>query len=216
MNVMNDPAGMRRDYQRSQLDESAVPDTWLPLLQHWFDQAVTELSLLEVNAMQVATVDAAGRPSVRTVLLKGFDERGVVFYTNYDSAKAVDLAERPYAAAVLAWVPLQRQVRVSGPVARVDRAETEAYFATRPRGSQIGAWASPQSTLVPSRAALDALEQAAIERFEGKAIPAPEHWGGYRIEPESVEFWQGRPDRMHDRLRYRRHGEAWLLERLAP
>jgi len=213
---MNDPAGMRRDYRRSQLDESAVPATWLPLLQQWFGEAVTELSALEVNAMQVATVDAAGQPSVRTVLLKAFDERGVVFFTNYESAKARDLDERPYAAAVLAWVALQRQVRVSGPVARVDRAETQAYFATRPRGSQIGAWASPQSRVVASRAELDEAERAMAERFEGTEIPAPPHWGGYRIAPDAVEFWQGRPDRMHDRLRYRRDGDAWLLERLAP
>ena len=213
---MNDPAGMRRDYLRSQLDESAVPATWLPLLQLWFAGAVSELSALEVNAMQVATVDELGRPSVRTVLLKGFDERGVVFFTNYTSAKGRDLDARPYAAAVLAWVPLQRQVRISGPAARVDRAETEAYFATRPRGSQVGAWASPQSSVVASRAVLDEAERATVDRFDGAEIPAPEHWGGYRIAPESVEFWQGRPDRMHDRLRYRRHGDDWLLERLAP
>lgn len=216
MDTMNDPAGMRRDYQRSQLDESQVPATWLPLLQQWFDDALTELSGVEVNAMQVATVDEAARPTVRTVLLKGFDERGVVFFTNYGSAKARDLDARPYCAAVLAWVPLQRQVRVSGPVARVERAETEAYFATRPRGSQIGAWASPQSTVVASRAVLDDAERAIIERFEGVEVPAPEHWGGYRITPEAVEFWQGRPDRMHDRLRYRRDGSTWHLERLAP
>jgi pyridoxamine 5'-phosphate oxidase len=216
MDTMTDPAGMRQDYQRSQLDESTVPATWLLLLQQWFDDAVRELSGVEVNAMQVATVGDDGRPSVRTVLLKAFDERGVVFFTNYESAKERDLAAHPYAAAVLAWVGLQRQVRVSGPVARVDRAETEAYFATRPRGSQLGAWASPQSSIIASRAALDALEQAVTERFDGAEIPAPEHWGGYRIAPETVEFWQGRADRLHDRLRYRHVGGAWLLERLAP
>lgn len=216
MDTMTDPAGMRQDYARSQLDESTVPATWLLLLQQWFDDAVRELSGVEVNAMQVATVDEDGRPSVRTVLLKAFDERGAVFFTNYESAKAHDLRAHPYAAAVVAWVGLQRQVRVSGPVARIDRAETEAYFATRPRGSQLGAWASPQSSVIASRAALDALEQAVTERFEGQDIPAPEHWGGYRIEPETVEFWQGRPDRLHDRLRYRREHAHWVLERLAP
>jgi pyridoxamine 5'-phosphate oxidase len=216
MSMMNDPAGMRRDYQRSQLDESAVPATWLPLFQQWFDDAVSELDSIEANAMQVATVDASGHPAVRTVLLKAFDGRGVVFFTNYESAKASDLQARPYAAAVLAWVGLQRQVRLSGPVTRVDRAETEAYFATRPRGSQLGAWASPQSSIVASRAALDELERQATERFAGQYVPAPEHWGGYRIAPESVEFWQGRQDRMHDRIRYQRDGAAYRIDRLAP
>jgi pyridoxamine 5'-phosphate oxidase len=213
---MTDPAGLRREYQRASLDERTVPATWAPLFQLWFDDAIAGLSATEVNAMQVATVDAEGRPSVRTVLLKAFDERGVVFFTNYDSAKGRDLAVHPYAAAVLAWVPLERQVRFTGPVERVSRSETEAYFATRPRGAQLGAWASLQSRVVVSRAELDAAERAAAERFEGQDVPPPPHWGGYRIAPEAVEFWQGRPDRLHDRLRYRRSGDAWLLERLAP
>lgn len=216
---MTDPAGMRREYLRGHLDESTVPRSWLPLFQLWFDDAIATLPAIEVNAMQVATVDAAARPSVRTVLLKAFDEHGVVFFTNYDSAKGRDLAARPYAAAVLAWVPLERQVRFTGTVERVSRAETEAYFATRPRGAQLGAWASPQSQVVASRAELDAGERAVVERFAGHEVPAPEHWGGFRVVPDAVEFWQGRPDRLHDRLRYRRGdrgGQAWLLERLGP
>ncbi len=140
-----DPADMRRSYHRGHLEDGTLPGSWLPLFTDWFATAAGELSLIEANAMQVATVDADGRPSVRTVLLKGFDERGWVFYTNYDSAKGTDLASRPYAAAVLAWVPLERQVRLRGPVSRVPRVETETYFANRPRGSQVGAWASPQS-----------------------------------------------------------------------
>ena len=216
---MTDPAGMRREYLRGQLDENTVPTAWLPLFQLWFEDAIATLPASEVNAMQVATVDADGRPSVRTVLLKAFDKRGVVFFTNYDSAKGRDLAEHPYAAAVLAWVPLERQARLSGPVVRIARAETEAYFASRPRGAQLGAWASPQSQVVTSRADLDAAARSLAERFAGRDIPAPQHWGGFRIVPETVEFWQGRPDRLHDRLRYRRDDAAvsgWTLERLAP
>jgi pyridoxamine 5'-phosphate oxidase len=207
---------MRRVYQRNALTESTAPPHWFALFSEWFAAAAAELVTVEVNAMQVATVDAAGRPAVRTVLLKAFDERGAVFYTNYTSAKGRDLDAHPYAAAVLAWLAHERQVRISGPVERVSRAETEAYFASRPRGSQLGAWASDQSAVVPSRAVLDEAERAVAERFAGRDIPAPEHWGGFRIAPEAVEFWQGRPDRLHDRLRYRRDGERWLLERLAP
>jgi pyridoxamine 5'-phosphate oxidase len=207
---------MRRVYQRGVLTESSAPAHWFTLFAEWFAAAAAELVAVEVNAMQVATVDAAGRPAVRTVLLKAFDERGVVFFTNYSSAKGRDLEARPYAAAVLAWLAQERQVRISGPVSRVTRAETEAYFAGRPRGSQLGAWASDQSAVVPSRAVLDEAEREVTERFAGRDIPPPPQWGGYRIAPEAVEFWQGRPDRLHDRLRYRREGERWLLERLAP
>ena len=213
---MNDPAGMRRSYLRGQLLETDVPPDWLALFGAWFADASETLSYTEANAMQVATADATGRPSVRTVLLKGFDHRGVVFFTNYDSAKGRDLAGRPYAAAVLAWVPLERQVRFSGPCTPVRRAEAEAYFATRPRGSQLGAWASPQSQVVPSRGELDRLEQEVTARFEGSDVPAPPHWGGFLLAADTVEFWQGRRDRMHDRLRYRREGAVWRIERLAP
>lgn len=213
---MSDPAGTRRDYQRGQLDENVVARTWLDQLRLWFTDATAEPSVVEVTAMQLATVDTAGRPSVRTVLVKGLDERGVVFYTNYGSAKARDLDARPSAAAVLVWLPLERQVRLSGPVTRVERAETEAYFAARPRGSQLGAWASPQSTVVPSRAALEDAVREIEERFAGGEVPAPPNWGGYRLAPDVVEFWQGRADRLHDRIRYRLDGDAWVIERLAP
>lgn len=213
---MSDPAGTRRGYQRGQLDENVVARTWLDQLRRWFTDATAEPSVVEMTAMQLATVDTAGRPSVRTVLVKGLDERGVVFYTNYESAKARDLDARPSAAAVLVWLPLERQVRLSGPVTRVERAETEAYFAARPRGSQLGAWASPQSRVVPSRAALEDAVREIEERFAGGEVPAPPNWGGYRLAPDVVEFWQGRADRLHDRIRYRLDGDAWVIERLAP
>jgi pyridoxamine 5'-phosphate oxidase len=216
MDTMSDPAGTRRGYQRGQLDENVVARTWLDQLRLWFTDATAEPSVVEVTAMQLATVDTAGRPSVRTVLVKGLDERGVVFYTNYESAKARDLDARPSAAAVLVWLPLERQVRLSGPVTRVERAETEAYFAARPRGSQLGAWASPQSMVVPSRAALEDAVREIEERFAGGEVPAPPNWGGYRLAPDVVEFWQGRADRLHDRIRYRLDGDAWVIERLAP
>jgi pyridoxamine 5'-phosphate oxidase len=207
---------MRRGYRGAQLDESVVSDNWLDLLQLWFTDATANPGVVEANAMQVATVDPAGRPSVRTVLVKGFDERGVVFYTNYESAKARDLDANPYAAAVIVWLALERQVRLSGPVTRVDHVETEAYFASRPRGSQLGAWASPQSRVVPSRAVLEESMRAAEERFADSAVPAPPYWGGYRLAPDVVEFWQGRADRLHDRIRYRRDAASWVIERLAP
>lgn len=207
---------MRRDYARDALDSAGAPAHWLALFTAWFAAGAEEMGAIDVNAMQVATVDRAGRPAVRTVLLKGFDERGVTFFTNYDSAKGRELSARPYAAAVLAWVPQERQIRLSGPVERVDRVETEAYFATRPRGSQLGAWASPQSAVVGSRAELDGAMLEAQRRFAGVEVPAPPNWGGYRLFPETVEFWQGRPDRMHDRLRYVREPAGWRIERLAP
>ncbi|MCU1658855.1 MAG: pyridoxamine 5-phosphate oxidase [Pseudonocardiales bacterium] len=213
---MTEPAGMRRTYHRGQLDESLVSRTWLEQFHLWFHDATADPAVVEANAMQVATVGADCRPSVRTVLLKGVDERGLVFYTNYESAKARDLAANPYAAVVFAWLAHERQVRASGAVQRVDRAETEAYFATRPRGSQLSAWASAQSSIVSSRAVLERTLADLEARYTGVDIPAPPNWGGYRLAPDTVEFWQGRADRLHDRLRYRRAGERWVLERLAP
>jgi pyridoxamine 5'-phosphate oxidase len=213
---MTDPAALRRTYLRGTLSEATIAPTWLQQLRLWFDEAVDAYGWGEANALQVATVDGAGLPSLRTVLAKGIDERGVTFFTNYESAKGRELAARPYAAAQFLWQSHERAVRLRGPVERVPREETEEYFATRPRGSQLGAWASPQSQVVPSRAVLDEALAAVEQRFGDGVVPAPPHWGGFLIAPESVEFWQGRSDRLHDRLRFRRDGDAWTLERLAP
>jgi pyridoxamine 5'-phosphate oxidase len=213
---VSDPAEMRRRYLLGQLDEAEVAPEWSSQLRAWFDAAAASGVVGEANAIQLATVSPSGRPAVRTVLVKALDERGIVFYTNLASAKARDLAANRYAAAVFAWLPLERQVRLAGPVEPVTRTETETYFAGRPRGSQIGAWASPQSDVVASRVELDQRVQAIEARFAGTDVPAPPFWGGYLLRPDEVEFWQGRTDRLHDRLRYRRVDGDWSIERLAP
>lgn len=206
-------ARMRREYE-GVLTEDDVTVGWSELFSAWLADALAA-DLPEPNAMVLATADGRGRPSARTVLLKGFDERGFVFYTNYRSRKGAELAANPHASVVFAWLPLSRQVRVEGTCARVEPAETAAYFAVRPRGSQVGAWASPQSAVVGSRAELDAAVRAVEEKFEGtQELPPPPHWGGYRLAPTVVEFWQGRPDRMHDRIRF--DLAQGKVERLAP
>src|SRR4051812_25883715 len=217
-----DPAALRRSYESGELTEAALAETWLAQLRRWYDEAAADARIGEPNAMQVATVDEAGRPDVRTVLARGFDTRGVVFYTNYTSAKGRQLAAHPAAAAVFAWLPAERQVRLRGPGRKVSRAETEAYFASRPRGSQLATWASPQSEALAGRQQLDELLAEVTARFGDEEIPAPPHWGGYRIEVTEAEFWQGRQFRLHDRLRFRQQpadGSAdaeWIVERLAP
>jgi pyridoxamine 5'-phosphate oxidase len=210
------PAGMRRDYtERGALLENDLAGDWTSQFAAWFADA-SAFGLPEPNAMIVATAGPDGRPSARTVLLKGYDASGFVFFTNYESRKGGDLAGNPYASLVFPWFPMQRQVIVAGAAERVSRHETEEYFASRPRGSQLGAWASPQSRVLPDRAAVDDGLAAAVRRFGDGPIPPPPHWGGFRVVPESVEFWQGRTSRLHDRLRFRRTSSSWTLERLAP
>jgi pyridoxamine 5'-phosphate oxidase len=208
---------MRRDYTGVLLEGDLAAD-WPAQFARWFADAVGA-ALPEPNAMIVATADAGGRPSARTVLLKGYDERGFVFFTNYGSRKGTEALANPQAGLVFPWFAMQRQVLVDGTVEQVSHAETQAYFASRPRGSQLGAWASPQSQVLPDRAAVDAGLAAARARFGDEGpVPPPPHWGGLRVVPQSVEFWQGRSNRLHDRLRFVRTTDAaaWRVERLAP
>jgi pyridoxamine 5'-phosphate oxidase len=209
--------GIRSSYSAGRLTEDGLAGSWQLQLRRWYDEAVADGRIGEPNAIQVATVDAAGRPDLRTVLARGFDEDGVVFFTNYGSAKGEQLAANPVAAAVFSWLPLERQVRLRGPVSKVSREETEQYFASRQRGSQLAAWASPQSSVIAGRAALDELLAEVSRRFGDGPIPAPPQWGGYRISVTEIEFWQGREFRLHDRIRFRAEPDGgWRVERLAP
>ena len=209
-----DIASLRKSYEKAELDEQASAADPTQQFQHWFDQAVTG-QLPEPNAMTLATVGEDGRPSTRVVLIKGFDARGVVWYTNYQSRKGRDLAFQPYAALQFHWVELERGVRIEGPVDKVSDEESDAYYASRPLDSRLGAWASPQSQVIASRAVLVTAAAAAAARYLLNP-PRPPHWGGYRLRPQVWEFWQGRKSRLHDRLRYRREADVWLRERLAP
>ena len=211
-----DLAALRREYGDRGLDLPDLADDPITTFRRWLDDAVAALH--EPNAMVVSTVSAEGRPSSRMVLLKGVDERGFVFYTNYDSRKGQEIEATGRVALLFPWHDLQRQVRVEGTATRVSREETEAYFAQRPRESQLGAWASPQSRVVAGRAALDERYGGVLAQFAGlDDVPAPPQWGGYLVTPDEVELWQGRKGRMHDRLVYRRDDEGgWAVERLAP
>jgi pyridoxamine 5'-phosphate oxidase len=208
----------REEYEGQGFDVGDVDPDPVVQVRRWFDDWIA-VAPNEPHAVVLATADAAGRPSARTVLLRGFDETGCTIFTSYDSRKGRDLEDNPHAAIVCSWVPLLRQVNLRGPVARVPRAESEAYFAGRPRGSQLAAWASHQSAVLADRAELEARFADAAERFADGEVPCPPYWGGYRLVPEEIELWQGRPSRMHDRLRYEVDAtvpSGWRIVRLSP
>lgn len=210
-----DLARMRQEYADAGLDEDAAGPDPVPVVRRWIDDAVAA-GVHEPNAMALATATPDGRPSVRIVLAKGFDERGLVFFTAYGSRKGREIEANPHAAATLLWHELQRQVRIEGTVSRVTPEESDAYFASRPRGSQVSAAASPQSLPVADRVELERRRDEVEQRFAGRDVERPDDWGGYRIALDTVELWQGRSSRFHDRLRYTFAGDGWAVDRLAP
>ena len=212
---MSSLADLRREYASRALTEHDALDDPIQQFSLWFGEALKS-ELLDTNAMTLATASRDGGPSARIVLLKGFDEAGFVFFTNYESAKARDLDDNPRACLLLFWAALERQVRVTGRVSKTSAQESETYFQSRPFESQIGAWASAQSRTLHDRAALEARYAELAAKYAGSPVPLPPFWGGYRVAPETIEFWQGRKSRLHDRLLYTKHGSAWSRSRLAP
>jgi pyridoxamine 5'-phosphate oxidase len=211
-----DIAGIRKDYKQKSLLEADIEKTPVQQFEKWWSDA-THSDIDEINAMTLATASSAGLPAARIVLLKGFDERGFVFFTNYESFKGMQMDENPRACLVFFWKELERQVRITGLVEKTSAAESDAYYNSRPATSRIGAWASPQSQVISSREWLEQNEKKYTDEFSGMAIERPAHWGGYRVKPITVEFWQGRPGRLHDRIQYSlQETGSWQVERLAP
>ncbi len=210
-----DIGDMRRDFESDGLDLDDINPNPVQQFERWFEDARTA-GLLEPNAMSLATSDREGRPDIRTVLLKFFDDQGFVFYTNYGSRKAAEIADNPNAALLFPWLGLNRQVIVQGSVEKVSKTESMRYFASRPRGSQIGAWVSEQSRVITSRGLLEQKVAEIKRKFDDSEVPLPSFWGGYRVMPHRIEFWQGRPSRLHDRFEYLRQDEGWVIQRLQP
>jgi pyridoxamine 5'-phosphate oxidase len=212
---MNSPAAMRKDYQLQSLSEESVYPDPIQQFKKWWDEAV-DASINEVNAMVLATVTGDGLAAARVVLLKAFDESGFVFFSNYDSNKGVQLQKNASACLVFFWKELERQVRITGMVSRTSAEESDAYFNSRPEGSRIGAWASPQSQVIKDRQWIEENEKQFRLKFEQEKLSRPAHWGGYRVKHHVIEFWQGRPNRLHDRIQYKFINDKWIIERLAP
>jgi pyridoxamine 5'-phosphate oxidase len=208
-------ADLRKDYSLAGLTEKDLARDPFRQFEKWFQEAEAA-KITEPNAMTLATSTRDGRPSARTVLLKNIDGRGFVFFSNYESRKGRELHENPHATIVFPWLALERQVIVEGTIAKVPREVSEAYFHSRPRASQLAAWVSQQSAIISGRSVLEDSMKMLEEKYAGREVPLPPHWGGWRLSPETVEFWQGRRSRLHDRLRYRREKDGWLIERLAP
>ena len=206
---------LRKEYTKTELDISVVNPSPIVQFKSWFEEAL-ESKVNEANAMVLSTVTPDLKPSARVVLLKGFDDAGFSFYTNYESKKGKQLAQNPFASLTFFWPELERQVRIEGVVAKVSAQDSDDYFAVRPKGSQIGAWASPQSMVIPSRDILIHNQQTLEEKYANKTVDRPQHWGGYILKPSLIEFWQGRHSRLHDRICYELSGENWKIERLAP
>jgi pyridoxamine 5'-phosphate oxidase len=208
-------AALRRDYMQRALDEADMAADPLHQFARWFQEAIDCAAIAEPNAMVLSTVSPDGQPHARFVLLKGFDAKGFVFFTNYSSDKGRDLEDNPRASLTFGWIEQERQIRIEGAAEQISRSAVEAYFQTRPRGSRLGAWASDQSKVISNRAVLEARLAEADAQFP-EEVPPPPTWGGYLLTPERIEFWQGRTNRLHDRLRYRKEASAWVIERLAP
>lgn len=215
MAINADIANIRKDYQQQSLSEEDVEPNPIRQFTNWWTAAL-QSNIEEPNAMTLATCNKDGQPSARIVLLKTFTEDGFVFFTNYESRKAVDLHENPKAALIFFWKELERQVRIEGDVSKIDHKDSDSYFASRPYGSKIGAWSSPQSKVIPGRKMLEEKLKLFEEKFGDGSIERPPYWGGYIVAPKMMEFWQGQPNRLHDRIRYSQHNSQWKIERLAP